>query len=143
MPAVVRTTLSFAYLLPVDRHQAAEVLIKEGEADLDAEDTMGRTALSHAAKYGSTDCMNLLANCHADVFHKDHDGKTPVQIAEGSLNPRTETVNLLRRYQQVCIVDYFNTDTLYRHIVQTHCANLSLHASLYASRKRIPDIHGM
>lgn len=108
-----------AYLLPVDRHQAAEVLIKEGQADLDAEDTMGRTALSHAAKYGSTDCMNLLANCHADVFHKDHDGKTPVQIAEGSLNPRTETVNLLRRYQQVCIVDYFNTDTLYRHTLCT------------------------
>lgn len=86
-----------------DRHQAAEVLIKEGAADLDAEDSMGRTALSHAAKYGSVDCMNLLANCHADIFHKDHDGKTPVQIAEGNGNARTETVTLLKRYQQVWI----------------------------------------
>lgn len=84
-----------------DRHQAAEVLIKEGNADLNAEDTLGRTALSHAAKYGSTDCMNLLANCHADVLHRDDDGKTPVQIAEESSNPRSETINALKRYQQV------------------------------------------
>lgn len=109
-----------------DRHQAAEVLIKEGEADLDAEDSMGRTALSHAAKYGSVECMNLLANCHADVFHKDHDGKTPIQIAEGSGNARSDTITQLKRYQQVCGASLACMDTMYTssYYLQTKCIGL-------------------
>lgn len=75
------------------------MLIKEGKADLEAEDDTGRTAVSHAAKYGSVDCLNLLGNAHADVFHKDREGKTPLQIAESS--SRTEAVIALKKWQQV------------------------------------------
>ena len=71
---------------------------------MEAEDDVGRTALSHAAKNGSVNCINLLANCHADVFHKDHEGKTPVQIAEAVRNPRPEVVSKLKRYQQVYLL---------------------------------------
>ena len=82
-----------------DRAQAAEVLIKLGKADLEAEDDIGRTAVSHAAKYGSVDCLNLLGNAHADVFHKDKEGKTPLQIAE--ISSRSEAVLALKKWQQV------------------------------------------
>ncbi len=82
-----------------DRAQAAEVLIKHGKADLEAEDDVGRTAVSHAAKYGSVDCLNLLGNAHADVFHKDGEGKTPLQIAE--ISSRSEAVLALKKWQSV------------------------------------------
>ncbi|DBA87580.1 hypothetical protein WJX77_006083 [Trebouxia sp. C0004] len=82
-----------------DRAQAAEVLIKHGKADLEAEDDIGRTAVSHAAKYGSVDCLNLLGNAHADVFHKDREGKTPLQIAE--VSSRSEAVLALKKWQQL------------------------------------------
>ena len=82
-----------------DRVQAAEILIKEGLADVEAEDESGRTAMSHAAKHGSVDCLNLLGKEHADVFHKDKEGKTPLQIAE--LSSRTEVVTALKKLQQV------------------------------------------
>ncbi|DBA71402.1 TPA: hypothetical protein ACH3X2_011205 [Trebouxia sp. C0005] len=82
-----------------DRAQAAEVLIKHGKADLEAEDDIGRTAVSHAAKYGSVDCLNLLGNAHADVFHKDREGKTPLQIAEAS--SRSEAVLALKKWQSL------------------------------------------
>ncbi len=82
-----------------DRAQAAEVLIKHGKADLEAEDDVGRTAVSHAAKYGSVDCLNLLGNAHADVFHKDREGKTPLQIAE--ISSRSEAVLALKKWQSV------------------------------------------
>lgn len=36
---------------------------------MDAVDRAGRTALSYAAMYGSTDCIYLLASRGADVFH--------------------------------------------------------------------------
>ena len=75
-------------------------MIKEGKADLEAVDHNGRTAVSHAAKYGSVDCLNLLGNSHADILHKDREGKTPLQIAEGSA--RTEAVTALKKWQQVC-----------------------------------------
>ena len=84
---------------PADRAQAAEVLIKEGTADLEAEDKSGRTAVSHAAKYGSVDCLNLLGNSHADVYHKDFEGKTPPQIAESA--SRLDAVAALKKWQQV------------------------------------------
>ena len=79
--------------------QAAELLIKQGMADIEAEDDTGRTAMSHAAKHGSVDCLNLLGKEHADVFHKDHEGKTPLQIAE--VSSRHEVVTALKKLQQV------------------------------------------
>ena len=82
-----------------DRAQSAEILIKSGHATVDAEDDIGRTAMCHAAKYGSVDCVNLLGSMHADVFHKDHEGKTPLQIAEAA--SRTEAVTALKKCQQV------------------------------------------
>ena len=51
-------------------------------ANVDAEDCRGRTALSHAARYGSLDCIAVLAAHNADVFHEDKDGRTPLEIAE-------------------------------------------------------------
>ena len=79
--------------------QAAELLIKQGMADIEAEDDSGRTAMSHAAKHGSMDCLNLLGKEHADVFHKDNEGKTPLQIAE--VSSRHEVVTALKKLQQV------------------------------------------
>ena len=86
-------------MLGADRAQCAEMLIKNGGANVHAEDHTGRTALSHAAKYGSVDCLNLLASMHADVFHKDNEGKTPLQIAEAS--SRFEAVTALKKAQGV------------------------------------------
>lgn len=86
-------------MLDADRSQCAEMLIKNGGANVHAEDNTGRTAMSHAAKYGSIDCLNLLGNVHADVFHKDNEGKTPLQIAEAS--SRSEAVIALKRAQGV------------------------------------------
>lgn len=75
------------------------MLIKNGGANVHIQDSVGRTAMSHAAKYGSIDCLNLLGNMHADVFHKDNEGKTPLQIAEAS--SRSEAVTALKKWQQV------------------------------------------
>ncbi|KAK9813153.1 hypothetical protein WJX72_009919 [[Myrmecia] bisecta] len=80
-----------------DRSSAAEALL-EGGADPEAEDEKGRTALSHAARYGSIDCIHVLAQFNANVFHKDHDDRTPVEIAEDSA--RTEATAILKRLQQ-------------------------------------------
>ena len=77
------------------------MLIKTGGASVHTEDNIGRTAMSHAAKYGSIDCLNLLGNMHADVFHKDNEGKTPLQIAEAS--SRSEAVTALKKWQQVLL----------------------------------------
>ena len=93
-----------------DRAQSAEILIKSGKAKVDAVDDIGRTAMSHAAKYGSVDCVNLLGNAHADVFHKDKEGKTPLQIAEAA--NRTEAVNSLKKCQQVKLSVLWCNDTL-------------------------------
>ncbi len=79
---------------PADRASAAEALL-EGGAIVDTEDEKGRTALSHAAKYGSIDCLHILAQHNADVFHEDHDGRTPLEIADEC--GRAEAVLQLRR----------------------------------------------
>lgn len=55
-------------LLWLCRSSAAEALL-DGGAQVDAVDRSGRTALSYAAMYGSTDCIYLLANRGANVFH--------------------------------------------------------------------------
>ena len=97
------------------------MLIKHGKADLEAEDDVGRTAVSHAAKYGSVDCLNLLGNAHADVFHKDTEGKTPLQIAETS--SRSEAVLALKKWQSVSApltTMYFKMTLL----CLAHCPNL-------------------
>ena len=53
----------------VDRANAAEALLA-GRAGVDTMDEKGRTALSHAARYGSLDCISVLAQYHANVFHQ-------------------------------------------------------------------------
>eukprot|EP00878_Enallax_costatus_P031997 GHUV01035082.1.p1 GENE.GHUV01035082.1~~GHUV01035082.1.p1 ORF type:complete len:142 (+),score=55.25 GHUV01035082.1:148-573(+) len=78
------------------RSSAAEVLV-DGGASVDAQDRAGRTALSYAAMYGSTDCIYLLAARGADVAHVDHDGNTPLELAEGS--GRQSAVDALKKLQ--------------------------------------------
>lgn len=80
---------------PADRASAAEALLAKG-ADVNAVDYKGRTALSHAACYGSLDCISVLAQHNADAFHIDSDGRTPLDIAEDC--SRFEAVNQLKRY---------------------------------------------
>ena len=60
-------------------------------------DQKGRTALSYAGQYGSTDCIHTLAAVGADVFHADDDGKTPLMLAEESA--RTTAVDALKKLQ--------------------------------------------
>lgn len=80
----------------VYRSSAAEVLV-DGGACVDAQDRAGRTALSYAAMYGSTDCIYLLAARGADVGHIDADGNTPLELAEGS--GRQSAVDALKKLQ--------------------------------------------
>jgi ankyrin repeat protein len=47
--------------------------------------------------YGSTDCIYLLAARGADVAHIDHDGNTPLELAEGS--GRQSAVDALKKLQ--------------------------------------------
>lgn len=83
-----------------DRAGAAEALLTgcgEGrQAFVDTEDDKGRTALSHAARYGSLDSIAVLAAHQADMFHADTDGRTPLDIAEEC--GRLEAAMQLRRY---------------------------------------------
>ena len=44
-------------------------------------DKYGRTPLSYAAAYGSTVSSLLLVSKGADMFHKDQDGNTPINVA--------------------------------------------------------------
>lgn len=69
----------------------------DGGAAVDAQDRAGRTALSYAAMYGSTDCIYLLAARGADVAHLDADGATPLELAEGS--GRQSAVDALKKLQ--------------------------------------------
>jgi ankyrin repeat protein len=69
----------------------------DGGAAVDAQDRAGRTALSYAAMYGSTDCIYLLAARGADVAHMDTDGNTPLELAEGS--GRQSAVDALKKLQ--------------------------------------------
>jgi hypothetical protein len=66
------TAVALPYMCTCDcfghRSSAAEALL-DGGARVDAVDKAGRTALSYAAMYGSTDCIYLLASRGADVFH--------------------------------------------------------------------------
>ncbi|KAF6256099.1 hypothetical protein COO60DRAFT_149160 [Scenedesmus sp. NREL 46B-D3] len=78
------------------RSSAAEALV-DGGAAVDAQDRAGRTALSYAAMYGSTDCIYLLAARGADVAHMDTDGNTPLELAEGS--GRQSAVDALKKLQ--------------------------------------------
>lgn len=78
------------------RSSAAEALV-DGGACVDAQDRAGRTALSYAAMYGSTDCIYLLASRGADVGHVDYDGNTPLELAEGS--GRQSAVDALKKLQ--------------------------------------------
>lgn len=64
---------------------------------MDTPDRAGRTALSYAAMYGSTDCIYLLAARGADVGHVDADGNTPLELAEGS--GRQSAVDALKKLQ--------------------------------------------
>lgn len=79
-----------------DRSSAAEALL-DGGAYVDAVDRAGRTALSYAAMYGSTDCIYLLANRGADVFHLDKDWNSPLDLAEDS--GRQSAVDALKKLQ--------------------------------------------
>lgn len=72
-------------------------MLVDGGACVDAQDRAGRTALSYAAMYGSTDCIYLLASRGADVAHVDHDGNTPLELAEGS--GRQSAVDALKKLQ--------------------------------------------
>lgn len=85
-----------ALLRRAARSSAAEALV-EGGAAVDAVDRAGRTALSYAAMYGSTDCIYLLASRGADVAHADTDGNTPLELAEGS--GRQSAVDALKKLQ--------------------------------------------
>jgi len=78
------------------RSSAAEALL-DGGAHVDTPDRAGRTALSYAAMYGSTDCIYLLAGRGADVAHVDADGNTPLELAEGS--GRQSAVDALKKLQ--------------------------------------------
>lgn len=62
---------------------------------MDTEDDKGRTALSHAARYGSLDSIAVLAQHQANMFHADTDGRTPLDIAEEC--GRLEAAMQLRR----------------------------------------------
>lgn len=81
---------------PPVRSSAAEALL-DGNARVDTPDRAGRTALSYAAMYGSTDCIYLLAARGADVGHVDADGNTPLELAEGS--GRQSAVDALKKLQ--------------------------------------------
>lgn len=63
-----------------DRATAAEVLLKLG-ANIKAQDPRGRSAITFAAIHGSVDCLSVLSQYGADVFHKDADGRTPLDHA--------------------------------------------------------------
>jgi ankyrin repeat protein len=54
---------------------------------VDAVDPKERTALTFAATYGSTDCINVLASYNANVLHMDDEGHTPLHYAEQSQRP--------------------------------------------------------
>ncbi|KAK9842019.1 hypothetical protein WJX81_004484 [Elliptochloris bilobata] len=79
-----------------DRAGAAESLL-EGGAAVDTLDSKGRAALHHAARYGSLDCLAVLAQHHAHAFRPDADGRTPLDVAEDCA--RTEAAALLRKLQ--------------------------------------------
>ena len=81
-----------------DRAKAAEALIANG-ATVDKVDDKGRTALCHAAKYGSIDCIHILGHHNANAFHEDNEGNNPLQIAEDA--SRFEATNHIRKLQQV------------------------------------------
>eukprot|EP00891_Asterochloris_glomerata_P002654 jgi/Astpho2/2654/Aster-x0544 len=80
-----------------DRAKAAEALIANG-ATVDKVDDKGRTALCHAAKYGSIDCIHILGHHNANAFHEDNEGNNPLQIAEDA--SRFEATNHIRKLQQ-------------------------------------------
>jgi ankyrin repeat protein len=94
---LVDTFLSDKWLLPVDirnkksqtglmiaccfkAKKTAKVLINRN-AELDARDTRGWTALHHAAYNGSLDCVKLLTEHKIDIKAKANDGQTPLHLA--------------------------------------------------------------
>ena len=82
------------WAVSADRAGAAESLL-EGGAAVDTLDSKGRAALHHAARYGSLDCLAVLAQHHADAFRPDADGRSPLDVAEDCA--RTEAAALLRK----------------------------------------------
>ena len=90
-------SLPFLLAPPSDRSTTASALLDHG-ASVDAIDDKGRTSLCHAARYGSTDCIHVLAEHGADVFAVDEDGLNPLDIAEQ--NGRAVAAAALRKLEQ-------------------------------------------
>jgi ankyrin repeat protein len=69
---------------PAQIVEAIEVALANG-AVVNAVNDMGQTALHGAAAGRSSEAIRLLLEHGAEVNHKDRDGKTPVEIAEQTL----------------------------------------------------------
>mmetsp|Transcript_22077 Transcript_22077/g.55586 ORF Transcript_22077/g.55586 Transcript_22077/m.55586 type:complete len:432 (+) Transcript_22077:115-1410(+) len=80
-----------------DRSTTASALLDNG-ACVDAMDDKGRTSMCHAARYGSTDCIHVLAEHGADVFAVDEEGMSPLGIAEQ--HSRMGAAAALRKLEQ-------------------------------------------
>jgi ankyrin repeat protein len=65
--------------------QSVKVLI-EHHADVNLQDTKGRTALMHAAAGRYSDALPLLLENGADPNARNNDGKTALDLADASNN---------------------------------------------------------
>ena len=77
---MVRTSSAMASLQEQFTRESREERPEE-PADISAVDSMGYTALHHAARYGWVSAMKTLLNANADAAVKDKYGQTPLHLA--------------------------------------------------------------
>jgi ankyrin repeat protein len=63
-----------------DSLDAARAVVELG-VDVDETDPDGNTALHHAAMFGAEEIVQLLADNGADLYAKNNEGKTPLEVA--------------------------------------------------------------
>ncbi len=72
------------------------LLCSTDDAEIDARDKFGCTALYFAAEWGCPEVAELLIQHGADINARDNCGQTPLRLAVE--NCHTETASLLRSY---------------------------------------------
>jgi hypothetical protein len=107
-----------------------DILIKNG-ANLDAQDSSGRTPLMYAYNFGCTKRLNMLIESGASLNIRDNCNRTI--FARAFLMKKTPMREYLLRYLQPKYLSALNMERLMRQILKSHCNN---------TIRKIIDIYG-
>lgn len=73
-----------------------------GDVGLDKRDTLGRTALHHAALRGHGGLVRVLLTARADPFITDNHGRTARVLAQSALRPRPRCIEAFEVSPTLC-----------------------------------------